>query len=62
VLDIDGIKVWVPPRSWILVRPSGTEPYFRILAEAPSKGRAMKIVHDYRSKLSRIIKSCLRHA
>ena len=39
VLDIDGIKVWIPPKSWILIRPSGTEPIFRIMAEAPTKGK-----------------------
>jgi phosphomannomutase/phosphoglucomutase len=62
VLDIDGIKVWIPPKSWILIRPSGTEPIFRILAEAPTKGKAMKVVNDYKLKLSRIIKSCLKRA
>jgi len=62
VLDIDGIKVWIPPRSWILIRPSGTEPIFRILAEAPTKGKALRIVKDYKIKLSAIIKSCRRHA
>jgi phosphomannomutase/phosphoglucomutase len=62
VLDIDGIKVWIPPRSWILIRPSGTEPIFRILAEAPTKGRALRIVSDYKAKLSRIVKDCQRHA
>jgi phosphomannomutase/phosphoglucomutase len=62
VLDIDGIKVWIPPRSWILIRPSGTEPIFRIMVEAPTKGKAMRIVNEYKSKLSRIIKSCLKHA
>ena len=61
VLDIDGIKVWPRPRSWILVRPSGTEPLFRILAEAPTKRMAVKIVNEYKTKLSRIIKSCLTH-
>jgi phosphomannomutase/phosphoglucomutase len=62
VLDIDGIKVWIPPRAWILIRPSGTEPIFRILAEAPTKGMALRIVGDYKTKLSRIIKDCLRRA
>jgi phosphomannomutase/phosphoglucomutase len=62
VLDIDGIKVWIPRRSWILIRPSGTEPIFRILAEAPTKGKALRIVSDYKTKLSRIIKDCQRHA
>ncbi len=62
VLDIDGIKVWIPPRSWILIRPSGTEPIFRILAEAPTKGKALKIVSDYKTELSHVIKSCRKHA
>jgi phosphomannomutase/phosphoglucomutase len=62
VLAIDGIKVWIPPRSWILIRPSGTEPVFRIIAEAPTKSRAMRIVNDYKTKLSRIIKSCQHNA
>ena len=62
VLDIDGIKVWIPPKSWILIRPSGTEPIFRILAEAPTKGQAMRIVNDYKAKLSKIIRSCSKHA
>ena len=61
VLDIDGIKVWIPPRSWILIRPSGTEPIFRILAEAPTKGIAMKVVNDYKKKLVRIIKDCVKN-
>jgi phosphomannomutase/phosphoglucomutase len=61
-LEIDGIKVWIPPRSWILIRPSGTEPLFRILAEGPTKGKALRIVNDYKTKLSRIIKGCKRNA
>jgi phosphomannomutase/phosphoglucomutase len=62
VLDIDGIKVWGPSRSWILIRPSGTEPFFRILAEGPTKRKAEKIVNEYKTKLIRIIKSCQKHA
>jgi phosphomannomutase/phosphoglucomutase len=62
VLDTDGLKVWIPPRSWILIRPSGTEPIFRILAEAPTKGKALRIVNDYKTKLSNIIKSCRKNA
>jgi phosphomannomutase/phosphoglucomutase len=62
VLDIDGIKVWTNPRSWILIRPSGTEPIFRILAEAETRGKALRIVSDYKTKLSRIIKDCKKNA
>ena len=61
-LEIDGIKLWIPPRSWILIRPSGTEPIFRILAEAPTKGKALRIVNNYKAKLSRIMKDCRRNA
>jgi phosphomannomutase/phosphoglucomutase len=60
-LEIDGLKLWIPPRSWILIRPSGTEPLFRILAEAPTKGKALRIVNDYKTKLSRIIKDRTRN-
>jgi len=62
ISTVDGIKVTIPPRSWILVRPSGTEPIFRIMAEAPTKSKAQRIVADYKIKLSRIIKSCMKHA
>ncbi len=61
-LDIDGIKVWIPPRSWILIRPSGTEPIFRILAEAPTKARALRIVKGYKTKVARIIRDRMHHA
>jgi phosphomannomutase / phosphoglucomutase len=37
---IDGIKVWTDEHSWVLVRPSGTEPIIRIFAESDSQDRA----------------------
>ncbi len=37
VLDIDGIKLVFPDDSWLLARPSGTEPIIRLYAEAPDK-------------------------
>jgi phosphomannomutase/phosphoglucomutase len=57
ILDIDGIKVWGPAKSWVLIRPSGTEPIFRIMGEASTKGKALRMIGDYKRKLSRIIKS-----
>ena len=36
-LKIDGIKLFLEDYSWILVRPSGTEPLLRIYFESQSK-------------------------
>ena len=32
----DGVKFWLADGSWLLIRPSGTEPLLRIYAEAPT--------------------------
>jgi len=34
VITLDGVKFVYPDHSWILLRPSGTEPFFRCYAEA----------------------------
>lgn len=34
VLTIDGVRISFTNGSWVLIRPSGTEPYIRITAEA----------------------------
>ncbi|MGD0318893.1 MAG: phosphoglucosamine mutase, partial [Nitrososphaerales archaeon] len=36
---IDGVKVWTDEHSWVLVRPSGTEPLIRVFAESDSQER-----------------------
>jgi len=46
--SVDGIKVWHEDNSWILVRPSGTEPAFRLFAEAKSRERASQLVSTYK--------------
>ena len=37
---IDGVKLTFEDGSWVLVRPSGTEPYVRVTTEARSASRA----------------------
>ena len=37
---IDGLKVWTDERSWVLVRPSGTEPIIRIFTESENQANA----------------------
>ncbi|MVT35451.1 MAG: phosphoglucosamine mutase [Euryarchaeota archaeon] len=55
VVSIDGIKV-IEGDSWVLVRPSGTEPLIRIYSEAKDKESAQRIYMDYRSLIESIIK------
>jgi phosphomannomutase/phosphoglucomutase len=54
---IDGVKIWFEDKSAILVRPSGTEPIYRLYAEAKTDKKASQLVNEYRIKLQKIIKS-----
>jgi len=38
VQTIDGVKYLLADDSWLLVRPSGTEPVLRVYAEAREQG------------------------
>ncbi|AAM03694.1 TPA: phosphoglucosamine mutase [Methanosarcina acetivorans] len=42
---IDGVKIWYDD-GWVLIRPSGTEPIFRIFAEAKKQERAEELMHE----------------
>ncbi|MDP1553322.1 MAG: phosphoglucosamine mutase, partial [Methanobacteriaceae archaeon] len=44
VNNIDGIRISFKDGSWVLVRPSGTEPYIRITLEGRTKTRAGEIL------------------
>jgi phosphomannomutase/phosphoglucomutase len=54
---IDGVKVWFDDKSAILVRPSGTEPIYRLYAEAKTQERASKLISQYSLKLEKTISS-----
>ena len=38
VSSLDGVKDMDRKESWLLIRPSGTEPVLRVYAEAPEPG------------------------
>jgi phosphomannomutase/phosphoglucomutase len=57
ISTIDGVKIWFEDKSAILVRPSGTEPIYRLYAEAKNQEKALKLVEDYSSKLKKILKT-----
>lgn len=40
----DGIKYYLADGSWLLIRPSGTEPVLRVYAEAPSDERVKALL------------------
>lgn len=47
----DGVKIILESGDWVLVRPSGTEPLFRIYAEASDEGRLRKLQENARAAL-----------
>jgi len=46
-ITIDGYKVLFEDGSWVLIRPSGTEPLIRVLAEAKEKEKAEALAEEY---------------
>jgi len=44
IITIDGIKIIFSNDSWLLLRPSGTEPLFRLYAETDSLERTKKLL------------------
>lgn len=50
---VDGIKLWTDEHSWVLVRPSGTEPIIRIFAESETQEGADQLV----KKFAKVVKS-----
>jgi phosphomannomutase/phosphoglucomutase len=55
ISTIDGVKIWFEDKSAILVRPSGTEPIYRLYAEAKNQEKALKLVKEYNITLNKII-------
>jgi phosphomannomutase/phosphoglucomutase len=48
----DGVKIWYDD-GWVLIRPSGTEPIFRIFAEAKNKKRAEELMQEGLNMITR---------
>ena len=53
--SLDGAKIWIDDESWIMVRPSGTEPLVRMYGESISQTLLDSKVREY----TRIIESLL---
>jgi phosphomannomutase/phosphoglucomutase len=52
---IDGVKIWFADKSAILIRPSGTEPIYRLYAEAKTNEKAQRLIGEYSQKVEEIL-------
>ncbi|MGI9953201.1 phosphoglucomutase/phosphomannomutase family protein [Moorellaceae bacterium AZ2] len=50
-LTVDGLKLLMADGSWALIRPSGTEPLFRLYVEAPSNESLHRLQQEIRRDL-----------
>lgn len=55
IKDLDGYKILFNDSSWILFRPSGTEPVLRVYAEASTPEQVKNLLSDGRAFLDSIL-------
>lgn len=53
----DGLKLRLNRKSWVLIRPSGTEDLVRVSAEADTKSEADRVAESYAKKLKELTKA-----
>ena len=52
----DGLRLlWATRRAWLHVRPSGTEPIVRLIAEAPTGSEAEELIESAASVLGELV-------
>jgi len=49
--DTDGFKFRLNTGSWVMIRPSGTEPVLRVYAEAANSEEAFKILDETKNSI-----------
>ena len=54
--ETDGVKLYLED-GWVLLRPSGTEPIFRVYSESKQKNKAEELAKTYKKLAESIIKS-----
>jgi len=55
VETLDGIKIWIDDETWIMIRPSGTEPLLRMYAESTDKDLIDSKVNEYTRLINEIL-------
>jgi phosphomannomutase / phosphoglucomutase len=56
VETLDGVKIWIDDETWIMIRPSGTEPILRMYAESTDKALMNSKVKEYSTLIDEILK------
>lgn len=54
IIDIDGVKIIFHDHSWIMIRPSGTEPKVRIYVETKDKGELKELLESAKDFTKRL--------
>jgi len=54
-VTVDGVKLLLADGSWLLVRPSGTEPVIRVYAEAADPGRVDELLEAGRELVAPLV-------
>jgi len=57
VVTLDGFKLLLADGSWLLVRPSGTEPKLRVYAEASDPARLETLLNEGRELVASVLES-----
>jgi phosphomannomutase/phosphoglucomutase len=56
VETLDGVKIWIDDETWIMIRPSGTEPILRMYAESNDKELVNSKVKEYTILINELLK------
>jgi len=57
---IDGVKIWADESTWVLLRPSGTEPLIRVFGESKHAEKLDAVIEKYSSMTKEIIEKIKR--
>ncbi len=60
--DRDGVKCMMADGSWVLVRPSGTEPIYRVQAEARTPEEAQALASRFRMLVEGLVRATVPRA
>lgn len=60
ILKIDGLRINFEDDSWVLIRPSGTEPYFRVTSQAMSEKESQERLNFYETLVKKEINKLMK--